>query len=110
MPDTLIIQSENRTLLPISIYFRELPIVANAETKWFPPPERNTQDGHRPSNYSCPLHRRSKKCDNVTVNDMIVGEFAINYILNMLNAKKTFSNIDTPEELQRHFADRFHIF
>ena len=45
MPDTLIIQLENRTLLPISIYFRELPIVANAETKWFPLPERNTLTG-----------------------------------------------------------------
>lgn len=33
---------------------------------------------------------------------MIVGEFIINYILNMLNAKKTFSSIDTPEELQKH--------
>ena len=33
---------------------------------------------------------------------MIVGEFAINYILNMLNAKKTFSRIDTPKELQQH--------
>ena len=65
-------------------------------------PGKKHADGYRPSNYSCPLHRRSKKCDNATVNDMIVGEFAINYILNMLNAKKTFSNIDTPEELQRH--------
>ena len=63
-------------------------------------PGKKHADGYRPSNYSCPLHRKTKKCDNATVNDMIVGEFIVNYILNMLNAKKTFSTINSPEELQ----------
>lgn len=58
-------------------------------------------DGYRPSNYSCPKRRKTKECDNQTVNDMIVGEFMINYILNMLNAKKEFSSIETPADLER---------
>lgn len=58
-------------------------------------------DGYRPSNYSCPKRRKTKECDNQTVNDVIVGEFMINYILNMLNAKKEFSSIATPADLER---------
>ncbi len=65
-------------------------------------PGKKHTDGYRPSNYTCPLHRKSNKCDNPTVNDIIVGEFVINYILNMLNAKRTFSSINTPEELQKY--------
>ncbi len=65
-------------------------------------PGRKQADGYRTSNYSCPLHRRSNKCDNATVNDIVIGEFAINYILNMLNAKSTFSKISSPDELQQY--------
>ncbi|GFI48992.1 DNA-invertase hin [Lachnospiraceae bacterium] len=57
-------------------------------------------DGYRPSNYSCPKRRKTKDCDNPTINDNILGEFVINYILNMLNAKKEFSKIKSPEELE----------
>lgn len=57
-------------------------------------------DGYRPSNYSCPKRRKSKECDNATMNDTVIGEFAINYILNMLIAKKSFSSISTSEQLQ----------
>lgn len=63
-------------------------------------PGKKHADGYRPSNYSCPLRRKSSQCDNATVNDTIIGEFAINYILNMLNAKTTFSKINSPSELQ----------
>lgn len=58
-------------------------------------------DGYRPSNYSCPKRRKTKGCDNATVSDMLLGEFLINYILNMLNAKKEFSGIHSPEELEK---------
>lgn len=58
-------------------------------------------DGYRPSNYSCPKRRNTKCCDNQTINDSVLGEFVINYILNMLNAKKEFSKIGTPEELEK---------
>lgn len=57
-------------------------------------------DGYRPSNYSCPKRRKSKECDNAAMNDAVMGEFVINYILNMLIAKKSFSSISAPEQLQ----------
>lgn len=61
---------------------------------------RKNSAGYRPSVYGCPLARKSKSCDNAFVNDVIIGEFLINYILNMLSAKKTFSTIASPEDLQ----------
>lgn len=64
-------------------------------------PGRLHVDGYRPSNYSCPKRRKTKECDNATVSDMLLGEFLINYILNMLNAKKEFSGIHSPEELEK---------
>lgn len=64
-------------------------------------PGRKHANGYRTSNYSCPKRRSTNDCDNQTVNDLIIGEFVINYILNMLNAKKSFSSINTPEELQK---------
>lgn len=63
-------------------------------------PGRLHVNGYRPSNYSCPKHRKTKECDNPTMSDTQVGEFVINYILNILNAKTGFSSIATPEELE----------
>lgn len=63
-------------------------------------PGKKQSDGYRASVYTCP-GRKSSTCDNPAVNDIVIGEFAINYILNMLNAKKKFSSIDTPEDLQK---------
>lgn len=65
-------------------------------------PGRKHADGYRTSIYTCPIKRKSDECDNPSVNDLIIGEFVINYILNMLNAKKIFSKIHTPEELEKH--------
>ena len=64
-------------------------------------PGKLSADGYRPSNYSCPKRRKTKECDNQTVNDSVLGEFVINYILNMLNAKKEFSGINSPGELEK---------
>ncbi len=78
-------------------------------------PGRPHADGYRGSNYSCPKRRKSGSCDNPTISDVILGEFIINYILNMLNAKKQFSKIKSPEDLERHllsgitFSDVAHI-
>ena len=78
-------------------------------------PGRLHADGYRTSNYSCPVRRRSHGCDNPTVNDMIIGEFVINLVLNMLNAKKSFSTIDTVSDLEERilygttFSDVEHI-
>lgn len=78
-------------------------------------PGRLHVDGYRPSNYSCPKKRKTKECDNPTVNDAVIGEFLINYILNMLNAKKEFSAIKNPEILEKRllfgntFSDVEHV-
>lgn len=64
-------------------------------------PGRLHADGYRPSNYSCPKRRNTHECDNPTISDTVLGEFVMNYVLNMLNAKKSFSKIKSPEELKR---------
>lgn len=58
-------------------------------------------DGWRPSIYLCPSKRKhiSEGCHDTT--DSTVGEFTINFILNMLNAQRNFALIRTPEDLQR---------
>lgn len=64
-------------------------------------PGRLQSDGFRTSTYSCPQRRKTKKCDNSSVNDLIIGEFVLNYILNMLNAKTSFSSINSPAKLEK---------
>ncbi len=78
-------------------------------------PGRLHADGYRTSTYSCPKRRKTKDCDNPSVNDLIIGEFVMNYILNMLNAKSGFSKIRNPEALEKKllfgstFADVEHV-
>lgn len=78
-------------------------------------PGRLHADGYRTSTYSCPKRRKTKDCDNPSVNDLIIGEFVINYILNMLNAKSGFSKIRNPEALEKkllfgsNFAEVDHV-
>ena len=57
-------------------------------------------DGYRTSIYTCQKRRVTKECDNPAINDLIIGEFVVNYISNIINAKKTFSQIDSPQGLQ----------
>lgn len=79
--------------------FQGIMYCGKCGSKMVSTPGRLHVDGYRTSNYGCPLRRNTKKCNNPTVNDIVIGEFVINYILNMLNAKKTFSTINTPDEL-----------
>lgn len=78
-------------------------------------PGRLHADGYRTSTYSCPKKRKTNDCDNPSVNDLIIGEFVMNYILNMLNAKSGFSKIRNPETLEKRllfgstFADVEHV-
>lgn len=66
-------------------------------------PGNITRDGWHYSKYSCPTHRRSpESCPCATVSDPIVGEFVFNYILNLLNAQRGFSEISSTEQLQKH--------
>lgn len=64
-------------------------------------PGRLHVSGYRPSKYSCPKATRSKECSGKIVSDTIVGEFLLNYVLNIMNAQKEFPVIRTPEELER---------
>ena len=100
-----------KTFIP----FQELLFAVNAEVRWFLLLGALHADGYRGSNYSCPKRRKSGSCDNQTISDVILGEFLINYILNMLNAKRQFSKITSPDDLEQHllygntFSDVDHI-
>ncbi len=63
-------------------------------------PGRVLADGYATTIYSCPKRRKTKDCDNPAINDLQIGEFVLNYVLNMLNAKRGFSSIRTPAELE----------
>lgn len=64
-------------------------------------PGRKLANGYQTSVYTCPKKRKGRDCNNPSVNDIVIGEFVINYILNMLRAKRSFSSIKTPIELQK---------
>lgn len=64
-------------------------------------PGRLQVDGYRTSTYTCSRKRKTKDCDNPAVNDLIIGDFVMNYIANIIKAKRTFSAISSPEELQK---------
>lgn len=80
--------------------FSGLVYCGKCGSKMVSTPGRKLKNGFRVSNYSCPVRRKAKDCDNPTVNDTVVGEFVFNYLLNMINAQKEFSAIQTPDDLQ----------
>lgn len=59
------------------------------------------EDNYRPSIYLCPSKRKhiSEGCHDTT--DSTVGEFTINFILNMLNAQRNFQLVRNIDDLQR---------
>lgn len=95
--------------------FSNIAYCGKCGSKMVSTPGKLHADGYRGSNYSCPKRRKTKECDNATVSDTQLGEFVINYILNILNAKTSFSGINSPEELEERllfgntFADVDHI-
>lgn len=95
--------------------FSGIAFCGKCGSKMVSTPGRLHADGYRGSNYSCPKRRKSGSCDNQTISDVILGEFLINYILNMLNAKRQFSKITSPDDLEQHllygntFSDVDHI-
>lgn len=58
--------------------------------------------GYRPSKYGCPNVRKTKTCHAKYTSDVVVGEFIINYILNIINAHKDIKLVRSPEDLQQH--------
>jgi len=63
--------------------------------------KKHADDGWRPSIYLCPSKRRhvSEGCRDTT--DSTVGEFVINFIMNMLNAQRNFQLIRSVDDLER---------
>lgn len=87
---------------------RERPIMlagllwcADCGSSMIASPARKHVSGYRPSKYSCPRAIRSKDCPAKIVSDTILGEFLLNYILNILNAQKEFPVIKSTDELER---------
>lgn len=58
--------------------------------------------GYRPSKYGCPNVRKTKTCHAKYTSDVVLGEFLLNYILNILNAQKQFAYIHSTDDLQKH--------
>ena len=81
--------------------FRGLLFCGSCGSRMVCSPTKERAAYGRSTTFTCPVHRRSKTCPNPSINESIVGEFVINYILNMLNAKTSFSGIHSPEELER---------
>ena len=51
--------------------------------------------------YRCPSKQKSAAiCTGKSTSDPVIGEFVINYILNMLNAQKNFNGMSSPDDLQ----------
>ena len=71
--------------------------------------------GYRPSKYGCPNVRKTKTCHAKYTSDAVMGEFVLNYILNIMNTQKDFKLVRSPENLQDRlltgstFADIDHI-
>ncbi len=63
-------------------------------------PGKKLVSGYRPSKYNCPQIRRGMACNNTYVNDSVIGEFMINLILNILNARKFIDEETTLDQLQ----------
>ena len=63
-------------------------------------PGKKLASGVRPSKYNCPQIRRGNACDNPYVNDSVIGEFMINLILNVLNARKSVDADTSLDQLE----------
>lgn len=65
-------------------------------------PGNVTRDGWAYSKYVCPTHRKHPaSCPCPIISDAIIGEFVFNYLLNMLNAQRGFSEISSVKQLQK---------
>lgn len=56
--------------------------------------------GYRPSKYICSNNRKTQSCSSKSISDPIIGDFLLNYILNIINAQKEFSTIHSADDLQ----------
>lgn len=56
--------------------------------------------GYRPTKYGCPNVRKTKTCNAKYTSDPVIGEFLLNFILNVINAQKGFEKINSPAYLE----------
>lgn len=56
--------------------------------------------GYRPTKYGCPNVRKTKTCNAKYTSDPVIGEFLLNFILNVINAQKSFDKIISPADLE----------
>lgn len=56
--------------------------------------------GYRPTKYGCPNVRKIKTCNAKYTSDPVIGEFLLNFILNVINAQKGFEKISSPADLE----------
>lgn len=56
--------------------------------------------GYRPTKYGCPNVRKTKTCNAKYTSDPVIGEFLLNFILNVINAQKWFEKINSPADLE----------
>lgn len=56
--------------------------------------------GYRPTKYGCPNVRKTKTCNAKYTSDPVIGEFLLNFILNVINAQKGFEKISSPTDLE----------
>ena len=63
--------------------------------------DKERKDGYRPSMYLCSKNRRSNDCENRYVNDLTVGPFVMNYIINIFKAKNNFGKSTTLDALEK---------
>ena len=57
--------------------------------------------GGHPSIYLCSGHRRFNDCDNKYISDVTLGPFVLNYISNLMKAKKSFGKTTSIETFEK---------
>lgn len=63
--------------------------------------DRVRSDGFRPSIYNCARKRTSNDCPNKYVSDLAIGPFVLNYIANIIKARKSFGVSTSIETLEK---------
>lgn len=63
--------------------------------------DRPRKDGFRPSIYNCAKKRTSNDCPNKYISDLTIGPFVLNYIANIIRARKSFGVSTSIETLQK---------
>ena len=63
--------------------------------------DRARSDGWRPSVYNCYRHRKFNDCKNKYVSDVTLEPFVLNYIANLIKARKSFGKTTSIETFQK---------